>query len=135
MGATSSAASYRLGSDVVGAGAVVAPGAVPIAGAGVAAVIAGAMKTIAETVPVSDPTGGAVAPPAAAPAAGAAGAAAAGPEPPAGATPSVVTTNARGSDSRLLRNCSCLLYTSDAADEEDSVDLGGRRIIKKKKEE
>src|SRR5665648_1205489 len=24
---------------------------------------------------------------------------------------------------------SCLLYTSDAADEEDSVDLGGRRII------
>ena len=29
----------------------------------------------------------------------------------------------------------CLLYTSDAADEEDSVDLGGRRIIKKKKNE
>ncbi len=27
----------------------------------------------------------------------------------------------------------CPLYTSDAADEEDSVDLGGRRIIKKKK--
>ena len=27
----------------------------------------------------------------------------------------------------------CLLYTSDAADEEDSVDLGGRRIIKKKR--
>ena len=27
---------------------------------------------------------------------------------------------------------SCLLYTSDAADEEDSVDLGGRRIFKKK---
>src|SRR5664279_2995647 len=27
----------------------------------------------------------------------------------------------------------CLLYTSDAADEEDSVDLGGRRIIKKRK--
>src|SRR5665648_302322 len=26
----------------------------------------------------------------------------------------------------------CLLYTSDAADEEDSVDLGGRRILKKK---
>src|SRR5664280_911553 len=24
--------------------------------------------------------------------------------------------------------CACLLYTSDAADEEDSVDLGGRRI-------
>ena len=28
--------------------------------------------------------------------------------------------------------CSCLLYTSDAADERSSVDLGGRRIIKKK---
>eukprot|EP00828_Plagiopyla_frontata_P011046 TRINITY_DN16055_c0_g1_i1.p1 TRINITY_DN16055_c0_g1~~TRINITY_DN16055_c0_g1_i1.p1 ORF type:complete len:353 (-),score=15.92 TRINITY_DN16055_c0_g1_i1:76-1134(-) len=28
---------------------------------------------------------------------------------------------------------SCLLYTSDAADEEDSVDLGGRPILKKKK--
>ena len=27
----------------------------------------------------------------------------------------------------------CLLYTSDAADEEDSVDLGGGRIIKKQK--
>ena len=31
-----------------------------------------------------------------------------------------------------LRN-TCLLYTSDAADERSSVDLGGRRIIKKKK--
>ena len=30
-------------------------------------------------------------------------------------------------------NC-CLLYTSDAADERSSVDLGGRRIIKKKKQ-
>ena len=29
----------------------------------------------------------------------------------------------------------CLLYTSDAADERSSVDLGGRRIIKKKKKE
>ena len=29
---------------------------------------------------------------------------------------------------------SCLLYTSDAADEEDSVDLGGGRLIKKKKD-
>ena len=28
---------------------------------------------------------------------------------------------------------SCLLYTSDAADDGESVDLGGRRIIKKKK--
>ena len=29
-------------------------------------------------------------------------------------------------------NSICLLYTSDAADERSSVDLGGRRIIKKK---
>ena len=29
----------------------------------------------------------------------------------------------------------CLLYTSDAADERSSVDLGGRRIIKKKTRE
>ncbi|WDT36557.1 hypothetical protein PVA38_09370 [Streptococcus pneumoniae D39] len=28
----------------------------------------------------------------------------------------------------------CLLYTSDAADEARSVDLGGRRIIKKTRE-
>ena len=36
---------------------------------------------------------------------------------------------------RTLRQAqgSCLLYTSDAADERSSVDLGGRRIIKKKK--
>ena len=27
----------------------------------------------------------------------------------------------------------CLLYTSDAADERSSVDLGGRRVFKKKK--
>src|SRR5665648_942993 len=32
---------------------------------------------------------------------------------------------------KLYKNNICLLYTSDAADEEDSVDLGGRRIIKK----
>ena len=31
--------------------------------------------------------------------------------------------------------CNCLLYTSDAADERSSVDLGGRRIIKKKNTE
>ena len=31
-----------------------------------------------------------------------------------------------------LRLAICLLYTSDAADERSSVDLGGRRIIKKK---
>ena len=30
------------------------------------------------------------------------------------------------------REVNCLLYTSDAADERSSVDLGGRRIIKKK---
>mgnify|MGYP003381631773 CR=1 FL=1 len=29
----------------------------------------------------------------------------------------------------------CLLYTSDAADERSSVDLGGRRILKKKKQQ
>ena len=33
------------------------------------------------------------------------------------------------------RKDACLLYTSDAADERSSVDLGGRRIIKKKTEE
>ena len=32
-----------------------------------------------------------------------------------------------------LQPNTCLLYTSDAADERSSVDLGGRRIIKKKK--
>ena len=30
-----------------------------------------------------------------------------------------------------ILNMCCLLYTSDAADERSSVDLGGRRIIKK----
>ena len=35
-------------------------------------------------------------------------------------------------NSNLALTLGCLLYTSDAADEEDSVDLGGRRIIKKK---
>ena len=34
-----------------------------------------------------------------------------------------------------LRRRGCLLYTSDAADERSSVDIGGRRIIKKKKEQ
>ena len=33
------------------------------------------------------------------------------------------------------RDVLCLLYTSDAADERSSVDLGGRRIIKKKKKD
>ena len=36
---------------------------------------------------------------------------------------------------RLAALNSCLLYTSDAADERSSVDLGGRRIIKKKKKQ
>ena len=39
---------------------------------------------------------------------------------------SVLASSERGSQP-------CLLYTSDAADERSSVDLGGRRIIKKKK--
>ena len=34
----------------------------------------------------------------------------------------------------FIHNQPCLLYTSDAADERSSVDLGGRRIIKKKKQ-
>ena len=40
----------------------------------------------------------------------------------------------QGSEQRELRDVPshrCLLYTSDAADERSSVDLGGRRIIKK----
>ena len=55
--------------------------------------------------------------------------------------PDVTVSNARkrlhlvapqdGADKALVYNC--LLYTSDAADERSSVDLGGRRIIKKKK--
>ena len=32
----------------------------------------------------------------------------------------------------MMQEITCLLYTSDAADERSSVDLGGRRIIKKK---
>ena len=39
----------------------------------------------------------------------------------------------RLSGMRLIRSQDCLLYTSDAADERSRVDLGGRRIIKKKK--
>ena len=45
--------------------------------------------------------------------------------------PASLTDSAQGRHQRVYH---CLLYTSDAADEEDSVDLGGRRIIKKKKE-
>ena len=40
------------------------------------------------------------------------------------------TTDADSLQSLFVRTC--LLYTSDAADERSSVDLGGRRIIKKK---
>ena len=46
--------------------------------------------------------------------------------------------NARSGDrqqkdrSEVRHTTTCLLYTSDAADERSSVDLGGRRIIKKK---
>ena len=49
--------------------------------------------------------------------------------------PTIVNTRGgRGAQwgCRPLRK-DCLLYTSDAADERSSVDLGGRRIIKKKK--
>ena len=35
----------------------------------------------------------------------------------------------------IAQRTPCLLYTSDAADERSSVDLGGRRIIKKKKQQ
>ena len=37
-----------------------------------------------------------------------------------------------GIDGNALVVWICLLYTSDAADERSSVDLGGRRIIKQK---
>eukprot|EP00658_Telonema_sp_P-2_P082867 TRINITY_DN8837_c0_g1_i6.p1 TRINITY_DN8837_c0_g1~~TRINITY_DN8837_c0_g1_i6.p1 ORF type:complete len:159 (-),score=20.19 TRINITY_DN8837_c0_g1_i6:16-492(-) len=51
----------------------------------------------------------------------------------------VIPAPAKCNPRRWLANgvyrTTCLLYTSDAADEEDSVDLGGRRIIKKKKKE
>ena len=40
--------------------------------------------------------------------------------------------NMQGRDAmNVVLNSTCLLYTSDAADERSSVDLGGRRIIKK----
>src|SRR5678815_1883195 len=40
---------------------------------------------------------------------------------------------AAGTGNPYFSTDTCLLYTSDAADERSSVDLGGRRIIKKKK--
>ena len=55
-----------------------------------------------------------------------------------GAMPDVLVVASHGRrfprNRRQVRRCqSCLLYTSDAADERSSVDLGGRRIIQKKK--
>ena len=64
---------------------------------------------------------------------------------PANGSATVTGTNVGATDTEDFGNpnvweafsidtCStCLLYTSDAADERSSVDLGGRRIIKKKK--
>ena len=46
-------------------------------------------------------------------------------------TPEALEVTAFTKDGELMGVC--LLYTSDAADERSSVDLGGRRIIKKKK--
>ena len=43
-----------------------------------------------------------------------------------------VPSRARGGRTYRAHVAPCLLYTSDAADERSSVDLGGRRIIKKK---
>ena len=40
----------------------------------------------------------------------------------------------RGAAATIVRPRTCLLYTSDAADDLLCVDLGGRRIIKKKKQ-
>ena len=56
--------------------------------------------------------------------------------------PDIVPPELRGAPGTTLNDLAysllrdrrtCLLYTSDAADERSSVDLGGRRIIKKKK--
>ena len=53
-----------------------------------------------------------------------------------GAPPGVPSDIINAGTVIILNNLvyTCLLYTSDAADERSSVDLGGRRIIKKKKE-
>eukprot|EP00656_Telonema_subtile_P040255 TRINITY_DN4531_c0_g1_i3.p1 TRINITY_DN4531_c0_g1~~TRINITY_DN4531_c0_g1_i3.p1 ORF type:complete len:1144 (-),score=270.61 TRINITY_DN4531_c0_g1_i3:40-3471(-) len=48
-----------------------------------------------------------------------------------GVEPHYRAKNSQQKVNQLLQDC--LLYTSDAADEEDSVDLGGRGFIKKKK--
>ena len=44
-----------------------------------------------------------------------------------------VVSDEKGITTESANPYGCLLYTSDAADERSSVDLGGRRIIKKKK--
>ena len=46
------------------------------------------------------------------------------------ASPTAAGAAALAADPDAAR--ACLLYTSDAADERSSVDLGGRRIIKTK---
>ena len=53
-----------------------------------------------------------------------------------GAVPELTTLSSMRENALALQPMehgadSCLLYTSDAADERSSVDLGGRRIIKK----
>eukprot|EP00658_Telonema_sp_P-2_P063874 TRINITY_DN5269_c0_g1_i1.p2 TRINITY_DN5269_c0_g1~~TRINITY_DN5269_c0_g1_i1.p2 ORF type:complete len:102 (-),score=24.70 TRINITY_DN5269_c0_g1_i1:35-340(-) len=54
--------------------------------------------------------------------------------PQLGHVPDAVAAHAvEGVESTAQPLVGCLLYTSDAADEEDSVDLGGRRVIKKQK--
>ena len=51
---------------------------------------------------------------------------------PAGTTSKVCNRYSGVGNYTTRRDLTCLLYTSDAADERSSVDLGGRRIIKKK---
>ena len=47
-------------------------------------------------------------------------------------TQATVGAQAQQAETTALQNWHCLLYTSDAADDLLCVDLGGRRIIKKK---
>src|SRR5664280_1401048 len=54
-----------------------------------------------------------------------------GRRPTAAGTGEDFAQSAAALDGAVCVRGACLLYTSDAADEEDSVDLGGRRIIKK----
>ena len=46
--------------------------------------------------------------------------------------PNLIDNEAKIAAAWIGKRVTCLLYTSDAADERSSVDLGGRRIIKKK---